>query len=244
MLADWFNMVQRELLQILTDAGISPDINDDGQLSQALGALAPAQNIAVFDTTGTTNWTVPNVLRNGHRKAFVTVIGGGGSGGKGSVTLSMGGGGGAGGLSMGLVDLSGVDDLDITVGAGGASPGTTSGLNGNPGASSSFGSILSATGGNGGGGTTGMGGGNAGVGAGGDINISLGDGHNGSQNPNSPNDAFLTTGGNGGGIGGGRSSRISPRAGGAPGAGGGAAGGEEPGVQPGAGADGIVIVRW
>lgn len=36
MLADWFNMLQRELLQVLADSGLTPDINDDGQLAQAI----------------------------------------------------------------------------------------------------------------------------------------------------------------------------------------------------------------
>lgn len=36
MLADYFNMLQRELLAVLADAGIAPDVLDDGQLAQAI----------------------------------------------------------------------------------------------------------------------------------------------------------------------------------------------------------------
>lgn len=101
------------------------------------------QNRVIFDTAGVTNWNVPDVLKKG-RKAWVIVIGGGASGSIGSVTAG-GSGGAAGGESRKLIDLTGVDSVTITVGAGGE-PVTTASTNGKAGGASSFGAYCSATG--------------------------------------------------------------------------------------------------
>lgn len=101
------------------------------------------QNRVIFDTAGVTSWNVPDVLKKG-RKAWVIVIGGGASGSIGSVTAG-GSGGAAGGESRKLIDLTDIDSVTITVGAGGA-PVTTASTNGNAGGSSSFGAYCSATG--------------------------------------------------------------------------------------------------
>ncbi|HFY0733314.1 TPA: glycine-rich domain-containing protein, partial [Citrobacter amalonaticus] len=172
---DWFNTIQSELLNILRAAGLDPDKMDNTQILTALKklflsrlnpfgdiaqdgpeAIATAlsnlglteaafglQNRVIFDTAGVTSWNVPDVLKKG-RKAWVIVIGGGASGSIGSVTAG-GSGGAAGGESRKLIDLTDVDSVTITVGAGGA-PVTTASTNGNAGSSSSFGAYCSATG--------------------------------------------------------------------------------------------------
>lgn len=40
MRADYFNMLQRELLNVLADAGITADIEDEAQLAAAINAIA------------------------------------------------------------------------------------------------------------------------------------------------------------------------------------------------------------
>lgn len=202
------------------------------QALAALGAFAGegGQNIAVFDAAGTTNWAVPDVLKNGHRKAHVVVRGAGGAG---ALNTSVGGGGGGGGgESRGIVDLQGVSSIDITVGAGGI--GTTDdGINGAAGGSSSFGVILSATGGAGGAGN-GVNTAPPGQGTGGDWHDDLGSG--GMCLMNGGGGFIGGTGG--GGTHGGTGRRDATRPGG------GGSGASASGQRGGHGADGIVIVRW
>lgn len=49
MLAAWFNMLQRELLAILADAGIDPDIADEAQLAAAINAIADRRSVSRVD---------------------------------------------------------------------------------------------------------------------------------------------------------------------------------------------------
>jgi len=49
MLADYFNMLQRELIAVLTDAGISPDVADETQLAQAINAIAERRAVSSVD---------------------------------------------------------------------------------------------------------------------------------------------------------------------------------------------------
>jgi hypothetical protein len=197
------------------------------------------QNIAVFDTPGVTEWTVPDVLQAGLRKAHVTVVGGGGGGGLSSSTSERAAGGGGGGGAMGVVDLQSVTSIEITVGTGGSGAATAG--SGASGGSSSFGTMLSATGGGGGGNQVGSGGAK-GLGTGGDINVSGGSGSDGTN--------ATAGGGSGDGGqsifgGGGRSASSYASAdvdGFAPGSGGGGTAAGAP--QGGNGGNGIVIVRW
>lgn len=106
---------------------------------------APFRGTQVFKTAGVFTWAVPV----GVKKAWVTVIGGGGGGGRAGVSGAGSGGGGGGGLAQELVDLSGVTSVTVTVGAGGAGATVDAGV-GETGATSSFGTYLSATGGAGG----------------------------------------------------------------------------------------------
>jgi hypothetical protein len=49
MLADYFNMLQRELLNVLADAGINADIQDETQLAAAINAIADRRAVSRVD---------------------------------------------------------------------------------------------------------------------------------------------------------------------------------------------------
>jgi hypothetical protein len=114
-----------------------------------VSALVP--NMQVFATNGT--FTVPGLVT----RIKVELWGGGGGGGKGSSSWN-GGGGGAGGFAFNVFNVTPGANYSVTVGIGGT--------NGVAGAFSSFGNLISATGGgagtnatsnaNGGGGVGGM----------------------------------------------------------------------------------------
>ncbi|EOJ9564797.1 hypothetical protein ACM5XY_003904 [Escherichia coli] len=225
------------------------DIKSDGTVKTALENLGLREgsfgfiNLVTFTTAGVTSWTVPEELRKG-RKCYVKVIGGGASGGIGSTTASAvtcGGGGGGGGVAEGLVDLTGINSVSITVGAGGA-PVSGISVNGKNGGSSSFGTYMSASGGYSGGQPSG---GLGAVGVGGTINTSLGPGSPGSIASAA---SGAGNGGSGGGPGGAGSFRdtANGKAVSAVGPGGGGAGlcPNSSTGQSGAGADGAVYIYW
>ena len=175
------------------------DIKADGTVNTALANLGLGvaalgiHNVVSFTTSHVVQWTVPDILKQG-RKCYVVVIGGGASGAYGDAT-SGGTGGSAGGRSEKIVDLTGVDAVTVTVGAGGA-PVTTNGTVGNAGGTSSFGTYLSATGAP----TTNVFSSQlGGTGTGGDVNIN---GFLGAPATVGSTDG-KRTGGNGGGPGGG-----------------------------------------
>lgn len=203
------------------------------------------KNYINISAVGVTNWEVPDVLKNG-RKAFVRVIGAGGGGAIGNLSSTSGGGGGGGGIAEGLVDLTGIATVSITVGQGG-SAATTISSNGGNGGSSSFGTYMSATGGSGGGQPSG---GPSGVGVGATNISSLGPGSPGTV-IDSTNSALLQSipGGSGGGPGGyGASATTSSNIAADAVAPGGGGAGLKPtlstGVRAGKGANGIVIIYW
>lgn len=210
----------------------------NGLANLGLGASAfGLKNFVVFSTAGVSTWTVPDELKSG-RKAKVTVIGAGGSGGR----SSSGGGGGGGGKAVKLVDLTGIESVPITVGAGGVKPaaGSTS-ITGNSGGSSSFGTFCSATGGGGG---SNVSGGSSGIGVNGDINTGTGPGNPGAYHSS---DSYVS--GSGGGAGGSGSLSSSNRDGfdaiGPGGGGSGAATGSTTvSCRPGAGYSGMVLIEW
>ncbi|EEZ5609777.1 hypothetical protein DBW36_004592 [Escherichia coli] len=225
------------------------DIKSDGTVKTALENLGLGEgsfgfrNLVAFTTAGVTSWTVPEELRKG-RKCYVKVIGGGASGGIGSTTASAitcGGGGGGGGVAEGLVDLTGINSVSITVGAGGA-PVSGISVNGKNGGSSSFGTYMSASGGYSGSQPSG---GLGAVGVGGTINTSLGPGSPGSIASAA---SGAGNGGSGGGPGGAGSFRdtANGKAVSAVGPGGGGAGlcPNSSTGQSGAGADGAVYIYW
>ncbi|MGP9664043.1 hypothetical protein ACT3TY_05375 [Halomonas sp. AOP22-C1-8] len=73
----WYHMITESLRKVISDAGLEPNHTDLNQLAEALGKLAPNQNITVFDVPGVYQWPVPDVLKSGQRKAQVNVTGGG-----------------------------------------------------------------------------------------------------------------------------------------------------------------------
>ena len=139
---------------IATQAEAQAGTNNDQimtplRVSQAIAALAGGELTAVstqtFNSSGT--WTKPS----SGTIAIIEVWGAGGSGGGGSNHSSGGGGGGYGTLTLPLSKLS--SSYSVTVGAGGAGLTTRNSVakDGNQGGSSSFGTILSVSGGSGGG---------------------------------------------------------------------------------------------
>lgn len=112
---------------------------------QALSVPA-SPGTQTFTSSGT--FTVPA----GVSLIKVTVVGGGGGGGGGyqasNYSNAGGGTGGGGGVAVGYVSVTPGSTHTVTIGAGGA--GTNSWSNGSAGGTSSFGSVLSATGGGGG----------------------------------------------------------------------------------------------
>lgn len=97
---------------------------------------------AVYAANGTYTWNVPT----GTTRVFVRLVGAGGGAGNGSGANNTGGGGGAGGYSEGPVDLTATTSaiqLIVGVGGTGGNPGTSGGK-------TSFGGVITATGGTGG----------------------------------------------------------------------------------------------
>lgn len=144
-------------------AGGLPDgvITADEMASGVLGL----RGISVFTTTGTSNWTAPA----GVTTVKVTVIGGGGSGGGNSANANNGGG--SAGLAIGVVSVTPGTSYTVTVGA--ASTINTAGGTLPVGGTSSFGTLISATGGQGGsGGTASNIPGTGGTASGGSLNLS------------------------------------------------------------------------
>lgn len=147
---DWANAVQEELIAILAAAGVTPDKTERDQVLQALQLLlGRGRRIATryFTTPGTSTYT-PTA---GTQSVEVLVQGGGGAGG-GTPATGVGenaqsGNGGSGSYAIKHISAA-FSGVTITVAAGGTG---VSGNVGNSGGTSSFGSLLSAGGGNGGG---------------------------------------------------------------------------------------------
>ena len=203
------------------------------QLRFKLPALPPGfTQLETFDNSGT--WTVPT----GVRHIRVRLVGGGGGGGGGSTGFS-GGGGGAGGYAEDLLTVFPGDIHPITVGVGG-NPGG-SGVSGSAGSNTAFGSVVTATGGEGGGSANpDSHGGAPGVGAAGKLLLHGGYGSDGAVIGQVP-------AGNGGASalgGGGRGSNQGglPAFGQAKGGGGG--GGYGANSTGGGGASGLVIIEY
>ena len=197
--------------------------------------------MVVLSTTGSSTWTVPPILRSGFKKAKVTVTGGGASGGSGSST-NRGGGGGAGGTAINIVNLTGVQNVNVVIGSGGARR-SSSGLDGVSGGQSRFGDYMTANGGAGGGryATSAIvNGGLGGNSTGGSLNLK---GSDGSDGPVSGNGAPGGSGDGGasmwgGGIRGGTgsaSSTTNPTYG---------AGGGGGTLVSSPGANGVIVIEW
>ena len=205
----------------------------------AAGGGGLPTNFQVFDANGT--FVVPA----GVTRVMVEVWGGGGGGGASSQTgAGGGGGGGGGGYGRQFLTVTPGASHGITIGAGGGAGGT--------GGTTSFGTLLSASGGTGGASAGSTGGGAAGGNGGTSVaalNVAGGSG-GGSGNGDTQATAAggmggaAPNGGPGGGGGRGHFSSGSPgRTGSVPGGGGGGAGGWSF-TQGGAGASGRVVVTW
>ncbi|MBF8754617.1 glycine-rich domain-containing protein [Pseudomonas guariconensis] len=196
------------------------------------------RGLQVITIIGVSTYAVPAVLRSGRIRARVTVIGGGGSGGVKRISGEAGGGGGGGGgIAQSVIDLTGLETISVTVGAG--ATGATNPGPGNSGLSSSFGALLSATGGTFGGGSASSSvasGGNSGSGVGGQYNSRIGYGGYGS---------LVTSTSGVGGTGGGGSSPgatgASPAASYGHGSGGVGSGASSYTLD---GGHGVVIIEW
>ncbi len=122
--------------------------------SPAGGSGFTTVNIQTFLSSGTTNYTPTS----GMSFCIVEVVGGGGGGGGCAAgaanSLGGGGGGGGGGYSREFYDAAAIGaSKSVTVGGGGSGGGA--GGTGNPGGTTSFGALMTATGGAGGTGLTG-----------------------------------------------------------------------------------------
>lgn len=179
--AAWLNDVQGELLNVVTQGGLTPAESTPTQVATAIQALIKAQtgvkvgkvNLITFTTSGT---YVPsaNLLF-----AQVCAKAGGGGGGvgdaSGSGVIALGGGGGEGAFVEGFLTAAQIGaSQSVIIGAGGAG-GTVSNWGGSTGGTTSLGSLFSADGGVGGvgisstSGTTGGGGGAGGSGGSGSL---------------------------------------------------------------------------
>jgi hypothetical protein len=114
--------------------------------TSAAAAAGGFANMTVFTSPGT--FTTPSSTT----KIKVTLVGGGGSGGAGGVPgTSRGSGGGGGGYAQGIYPVAASSPFAVTVGSGGAAvsapigPGV--GVSGNAGGTTSFTTLISATGG-------------------------------------------------------------------------------------------------
>ncbi|ELP6608452.1 hypothetical protein U0K84_004576 [Escherichia coli] len=180
---DYFDMLQEELCSVVEASGASlekgrhdqlltalralllsrknpfGDIKSDGTVKTALenlglvnnGAVGRLIGMQIIKTSGTYTKTP------GAMFADVIAIGGGGGGGWATSTgnyNAAGGGGGGGGMARGLFNLSAISTVLVTIGAGGNGGIASTMTNGTQGGTTTFGSYLSASGGQPGNGCT------------------------------------------------------------------------------------------
>ena len=142
--------------------------------------VSPLPTVVV--NTSSTTWTCPSNVTT----AKVTVVGGGGSGS--SFVSQAGGGGGGGGSAIKWLTVVPGTVYTVTIGAGGAAKAASSSSAGNAGGTSSFSggviTTVSATGGEGGAGSTVAGAG--GTGSNGDLNMTGGTGTAATTNMDTP----------------------------------------------------------
>ncbi len=145
--AAWLNTIQRELIAVISAAGLTLNPSNDAQLLAALKVgIGPGRllGVKVFTSSGIYTPTP------GTASVIVELLGGGGAGGGIPTSPSYGAGapgGGGGGYGRKRI-TSGFSGVMVTIGTGGIGLANNTGNNGG---SSSFGSLLTCTGGTGGG---------------------------------------------------------------------------------------------
>jgi len=148
--AGWANNVTDEIINTITGMGLVPDEADVTQLLAAI-KLLPGRllNVRKWSAAGAFTYNATA----GTKKVIVEVIGGGGGSAAtiatGSSTVSAAAGGGGGAYAVGQFTAN-FDGVTITVGAGGAGAAQGNSANGSNGGTSSFGTLISASGGYGG----------------------------------------------------------------------------------------------
>jgi len=141
---DYFDSIQEELASVIEGAGVALDKSRRNQLLDAIKSLSTGRltGVRVITSSGTYTPTP------GTKNILVEVLGGGGGGGgaqAGNGFASFGAGGAAGSFAKGWFTNLLASYL-VTIGAGGKGGGGTE--NGNSGGTTSFGSLISASGGN------------------------------------------------------------------------------------------------
>lgn len=253
--ADWLNTVQREIANVVTNAGLYLDPANDAQLLAAIKLLTgPGRllNVKIFTASGSYTATT------GTAKIRVRQVGGGGAGGgtlsTSSVQIASGNGGNGGTYGDTGIMAVPTSNVVVTVGSAGVA---VAGGNGGNGGTTSFGAYLISPGGGGGGAGSAGGAGSLAsdnisnlVSTGTNVSISLpGDKGTGAFNISVQSNGIKSGGGGASqfGIGGGGiNGTVSPRTGVGYGAGGGgnAAGpGAASSIAGANGTSGIVIVE-
>lgn len=146
--AEMLNTFQRELISVVEGAGMSLDPTNDSQVLAAIKKIISGGrllNTKVISSSGV--YTKPDSVKF----VIVDLIGGGGAGGspaQNGVGFTSGSGGGNSGChARVLVNVSGIETVDCTIGEGGIA---TAGNNGGVGGDTSFGDFARVFGGNGG----------------------------------------------------------------------------------------------
>ncbi|VWB75897.1 hypothetical protein BLA6993_03586 [Burkholderia lata] len=152
--ADWLNMVQEELMNLLAAAGIPPSKTTYNQVLAAIQKVVTGQtsgrllNVQKFTSSGTYTPTP------GTTSIVVEVLGGGGGGGGSAATSStqaaVGGCGASGAYAKSRFTTGFAAGIAVTVGAAGVAG--AAGSVGGTGGTTYFGSLVAAPGGTGGGG--------------------------------------------------------------------------------------------
>lgn len=167
--------------------------NDDIGVIPGLGLQSPPTNLlrrTIYNVAGTYNWA----KGYGTTKVFVTAMGGSGGGSGGGAGAGVGGGGAGGGYADGLIDVSSIANVTVTVGIAGVGTGGSPSLTCSPAGTSSFGSYIIS----GSVGDTYYVGGSGGVAAGAGATIGAGGGASGSLGGRGLNGADGNTTGLGG----------------------------------------------
>jgi hypothetical protein len=146
-----FEAPQREIVEVIRQAGLEPDPNDFTQLWQALQLLLNGEDglgityapfLKTYTAPGTYSYTVPPGVFWIKAQAWA-----GGGGGGGARSSTQGNGGAGGGYGLGLYAVTPGQVITIIVGAGGI--GGQPGLKGGDGGVTSVGAFILCTGGQG-----------------------------------------------------------------------------------------------